>query len=240
MRARARCPRSVTACRAARVPVRRPQHDEGPRRHRSGARRSPLSGSAGRLQQQQQQRLSLAGAVFVRSPGLLSVWRAAVPRHRMRRRRLRGVNTAAHPVQWLVAAFAASSAWTGALLVLDPARALAPFMVPWAREGEAAGEAAGDEAALAAALYGAAVLGEGALQLAAALEPARFLEPLLVFMSAYKLASVAACGWLAVKAPAGSARSHLGVVAACWLAPLVLLAGVRALSGPFPSARDHD
>ncbi len=152
------------------------------------------------------------------------------------RRRPRGVVTAAHPVQWLVAAFAASSAWTGALLVLDPARALAPFTVPWAREGDAAG----DEAALAAALYGAAVLGEGALQLAAALQPARFLEPLLVFMSAYKFASVAACGWLAVNAPAGTARSHLGVVAACWLAPLVLVAGVRALSGPFPSARDHD
>ncbi len=141
-----------------------------------------------------------------------------------------------HPVQWLVGVFALSSAWTGALLVLDPARAFAPFTVPLAREGAAAG----DEAALVTALYGAAVLGEGALQLAAALQPKEFLKPLVLFMGAYKITSAAACGWLAAVAPPGAARSHLGVVAACWLAPLALLVGVRALSGPFPGARERD
>ncbi len=145
-----------------------------------------------------------------------------------------------HPVQWLVGAFAVSSAWTGALLVLDPARALALYSAVGAR-GRRGGRRGG-----AAALYGAAVLGEGALQLAAtlqlaaALQPEEFLKPLVLFTGAYKIASVAACGWLAAMAPAGAERSHLGVVAACWLAPLALLAGVRALSGPFPGARERD
>ncbi len=91
----------------------------------------------------------------------------------------RVVSVVVHPVQWLVGVLAVSSAWTGALLVLDPARALAPFTVPWAREGAAAG----DRAALVAALYGAAVLGEGALQLAAVLKPKAFLKPLVLFMA---------------------------------------------------------
>lgn len=148
----------------------------------------------------------------------------------------RVVSVVVHPVQWLVGVFAVSSAWTGALPVLDPARALAPFTVPWAREGAAAG----DRAALVAALYGAAVLGEGALQLAAVLKPKAFLKPLVLFMGAYKIVSVAACNWLATVAPARAARSHLGVVAACWLATLALLVGVRALSGPVPGARERD
>ncbi len=79
--------------------------------------------------------------------------------------------------------------------------------------------------------------------MAAVLKPKAFLKPLVLFMAlhgAYKIVSVAACNWLAAVTPARAARSHLGVVAACWLATLALLVGVRALSGPFPGARERD
>ena len=113
----------------------------------------------------------------------------------------------------LMLGFAASSAMTGVAVLVAPKTAFRWYGVD-----------VDDKVTFPTVCYGASLLGEASLQYAAARAPAVFLPGALVFMAPYKLASAAALIWAGM-------RGHLPrrpalFLAAQWLSPLVMIAGV--------------
>lgn len=136
------------------------------------------------------------------------------------------------PVSALMLFNAASSFGFGLGLIVAPQRAWRVF-----------GAEAPKESTVSTACYGAAVFGEGVLQLFASALPEVFLPAVIVFMVPYKLASAAALGF-------AYARGHVAkrdavLVSVQWVGAIAAIAGAlrweRALAtrnGMFGSGDD--